>query len=595
MRRAFLLILFAISAIEMNCGGATGGSSGTNPPPPLAIGVTVSPMSANVRASASQQFTPTVSGTSNTAVTWQVNGTAGGDSSSGTISSSGLYTAPDALPQQNSVTITAMSAADTSAQGTSAVTLWNPTPVLTGVSPMTMNTGNFTLTLNGGNFISGAQVFFGSTALATTVNSSTQLTATGTASASGLIGVYLMNPNPGSSNSNSISVQVGSGGGTAGTCGGISLGQGAALNGFLPFPTSNAWNTNIANAPVDSNSTALINFIGGSIGLHADFGSGEYNNSSIGIPYVVVGAGQGLVGINFTAYGDESDPGPMPVPGNAAIEGYPNPGSGDRHVLVLDNSNCWLYEMDSSYAQSNGSWNADSAAVWDLQNTTQRPWTWTSADAAGLSIFAGLARYDEVANGAINHALRLTLQSSRAAFVPPASHYAANSSNANAAPMGMRLRLKSTFDISGYSQANQVILKAMQQYGLIMTDNGSSMYISGAPDDRWDNDDLHNLGNVTASDFEVVQMNPIYTSSTYPQGANPSISSFTASSSTISSGTTVTLNWGSTGTSYYIVSPGVGAVRGTSAMVSPTQTTTYTLYATNQYGRTTATVTVTVQ
>lgn len=595
LRRAFLLLLLAVVGLDISCGGTTGGSSGTNPPPPPAVSVSVSPATVNVRAGASQQFAPTVSGSSNQNVTWEVNGTAGGDSSNGTISGAGLYSAPGELPQQNSVIIAAVSAADTSAQGTSTVTLWNPTPVLTSVSPMTLGIGNFTLSLNGSNFISGAQVFFGSTALATTVNSSTQLTATGTASASGSIGVYVMNPNPGSSNSASINVQVGSGGGTADTCGGMSLGQGAALNGFLPFPANNAWNTNIANAAADPNSTALINFIGGNIGPHADFGSGEYNNQSIGIPYVVVGAGQGLVGINFTAYGDESDPGPMPVPSNAPIEGYPNPGSGDRHVLVLDNNNCWLYEMDSSYAQSNGSWSADSAAVWDLQNTTQRPWTWTSADAAGLSIFAGLARYDEVANGAINHALRLTLESSRAAFVPPASHYAANSSNANAAPMGMRLCLKSSFDISGYSQANQVILKAMQQYGLIMADNGSSMYISGAPDDRWDNDDLHNLGNVTASDFEVVQMNPIYTSSTYPQGASPSISSFTASSSTISSGTTVTLNWGSTGTSYYIVSPGVGAVRGTTATVSPTQTTTYTLYATNQFGRTTATVTVTVQ
>jgi hypothetical protein len=595
LRRAFLLLLLAVVGLDISCGGTTGGSSGTNPPPPPAVSVSVSPATVNVRAGASQQFAPTVSGSSNQNVTWEVNGTAGGDSANGTINSSGLYSAPDALPQQNSVTVAAVSVADPSAQGTSAVTLWNPTPVLTSVSPMTLGTGNFTLSLNGSNFVSGAQAFFGSTALTTTVNSSMQLTATGAASSSGSIGVYVMNPNPGSSNSSSISVQVGSGGGTAGTCGGMSLGQGAALNGFLPFPANNAWNTNIANAAVDSNSTALINFIGGSIGLHADFGSGEYDNQSIGIPYVVVGAGQGLVGINFTAYGDESDPGPMPVPSNAPVEGYPNPGSGDRHVLVLDNNNCWLYEMDSSYAQSNGSWNADSAAVWDLQDTTQRPWTWTSADAAGLSIFAGLARYDEVANGAINHALRLTLQSSRAAFVPPASHYAANSSDANAAPMGMRLRLKSSFDISGYSQANQVILKAMQQYGLIMADNGSSMYISGAPDDRWDNDDLHNLGNVTASDFEVVQMNPIYTSSTYPQGASPSISSFTASSLTISAGTPVTLNWSSTGTSYYIVSPGVGAVRGTTATVSPTQTTTYTLYATNQFGRTTATVTVTVQ
>jgi hypothetical protein len=592
LRRTFLLIALLTAGLQVNCGGTTSGPSGTNPG---AITVSVSPASANVRAGASQTFAQTVSGSSNQTVTWEVNGTAGGSAANGTISDGGIYTAPSSLPDQGSVTITAVSAADTSATGTSNVTLWNPTPVLASVSPMTLPTGSFTLNIGGSSFVTGAQVFFGSTSLATTVNSSTQLTATGTASTSGAFGVYVMNPNPGSSTSSSINVQVGSGGGTAGTCSGITLGQEGALNGFLPFPSSNPWNTNIANAAVDPNSAALINFIGGSIGLHPDFGSGNYSGQSIGIPYVVVGSGQGLVGINFTAYGDESDPGPMPIPSDAPIEGYPNPGSGDRHVLVVDNNNCWLYEMDSSYAQTDGSWNADSAAVWDLQNTTQRPWTWTSADAAGLSIFAGLARYDEVASGTINHALRFTLQSSRAAFVPPASHYAANSSNANAAPMGMRLRLKASFDISGYSAANQVLLKSMQQYGLIMADNGSSMYISGTPDDRWDNDDLHNLGNVTASDFDVVLMNPIYTSSNYPQGANPTITSFTASVSTVSSGTQVTLSWNVTGASYFIVSPGVGAVRGTTATVSPAQTTTYTLSATNQYGRTTATTTVTVQ
>jgi len=230
-----------------------------------------------------------------------------------------------------------------------------------------------------------------------------------------------------------------------------------------------------------------------------------------------------------------------------------------------------------------------------LQADGQRPLTWTSADAAGLSIFAGLARYDEVAAGEIKHALRFTLQSSRAAFVPPASHWAANSSNANAAPMGMRMRLKASFDISGFSAANQVLLTAMQQYGIIMADNGSNMYISGAPDDRWDNDDLHNLGQLTAADFDVVQMSTIYTQANLPTGNAPAIASFTASSSTVSAGTPVTLNWNVTGASYFIVTPQIGAIRGTSVVVNPSQTTTYTLDATNEFGRTSATVTVTVQ
>jgi hypothetical protein len=373
----------------------------------------------------------------------------------------------------------------------------------------------------------------------------------------------------------------------------MSLGQGGSLNGFVPFPSDNLWNKDISSAPVDPNSAAIISFIGSGIGLHPDFGSGLYNGSSIGIPYLVIGAQQSMLPINFTAYGDESDPGPMPIPVTAQIEGYPAPGSGDRHVLVLDSSNCWLYELYSSYPNA-ANWNAASAAVWDLTADEQRPYTWTSADAAGLPIFPGLARYDEVAAGQINHALRFTLQSSRAAFVLPATHWAANSSNAIAPPMGMRLRLKASFDISSFSAANQVILAALKKYGMIMADNGSSMYISGAPDDRWDNSDLHSLGGVTAADFEVIQMNPIYTAANVPSGASPAISSFTASSQSVSAGTAVTLSWNVTGESYLIVSPDAGAVRGTSVTVTPSQSTTYTLYATNASGRTAATVSVSV-
>jgi hypothetical protein len=387
----------------------------------------------------------------------------------------------------------------------------------------------------------------------------------------------------------------GGSGGAQSQCSSISTGQGASLNGFRPFPADNAWNQDISAAAVDPNSDAIINFIGPTIGLHPDFGSGLYQGSSIGIPYVVVDGSQSLVGINFTAYGDESDPGPMPVPSNAPIEGYPNPGSGDRHVLVINNSNCFLYELYSSYPNSDGSWNAGSAAVWDLENDEQRPWTWTSADAAGLSIFAGLVRYDEVAGGKIQHAIRFTLPQSQAAMIPPASHWAANSSNSLAAPMGMRMRLKASYDISGFSTNVQVILTALKKYGMIMADNGSAMYLSGAPDDRWDNNDLHNLSQVPASAFEVVQMNPIYTASNVPQGAAPNISSFTASATSVTSGTKVTLNWQASGVSYYVISPQIGAVRSSSVSVTPSQTTTYTLYATNQYGRSTASVTVTVQ
>jgi hypothetical protein len=376
-------------------------------------------------------------------------------------------------------------------------------------------------------------------------------------------------------------------------CSSLSLGQGASLGGFVPFPSDSLWNHDISSAPVDANSSAIISFIGSGTSMHADFGAGQYLGSTIGIPYLVVGGQQPPVTINFTAYGSESDPGPMPVPVTAPIEGYPNPGTGDRHVLVLDNSNCFLYELSSSYVSGN-SWNAGSAAVWDLLSNEQRPYTWTSADAAGLPIFPGLVRYDEVAAGKISHALRFTLQNSRAAFIPPASHWAANSSNSNAAPMGMRMRLKASFDVSGYSTANQVILNALKKYGMIMADNGSNLYLSGAPDDRWDNTDLHVLGQVSASDFEVLQMTPLYTQNTVPSGAAPQITSFTATANSISAGAQVTLSWVVSGASYVIVSPDAGAVRSASVTVAPTQSTTYTLYATNAFGRTSATVSITV-
>ena len=598
MRRASLWLVLALVLVDVSCTGMTKSSGGTTPPAQIAVSVT--PTAANVRAGAGQPFSATVTGTTDQAVTWSVNGIVGGNATVGLITNAGLYTAPAILTNPNTITIGATSAADPSASGASDVTQWNATPVLTNVSPATFTSGAYSLTLTGSKFVSGAQVLFGGAAITTSYVSATQLTATGSAPSAGTFAVNVSNPNPGSSNSAGINVTVTSQSGgnpppPPSACSAISLGQGGSLNGFLPFPADNLWNQNVASAPVDPNSAAIINYIGASDPVHPDFGSGEYNGSSIGIPYIVVDSQQAPVVINFTAYGDESDPGPMPVPASSPIEGYPNPGSGDRHVLVIDNSTCWLYELYSSYLQTDGSWNAASAAVWDLQSDEQRPLTWTSADAAGLSIFAGLARYDEVASGAIKHALRFTLQNSRAAFVPPASHWAATTTNANAAPMGMRLRLKSSFNISGFSPTNQVILTALQQYGMIMADNGSNMYISGAPDDRWDNDDLHNLDQVTAANFEVVQMNPIYTQSNLPTGTVPVIASLMASPTTVSAGTPVTLSWSVTGASYFDVTPQVGAIRGNSVIVTPSQTTTYTLNATNEFGRSTRTVTVTVQ
>ena len=592
--RTHVKIFCLIAAVwAAGCGTTRSTNTPNRKPKPMVLQVTVAPTSANVRAGSAQQFSATVTGTTNFSVTWSVNGVAGGNSASGTINSAGMYIAPQTLPTPNAVTVSATSTADTTKNASATVTLLNPTPILSNVSPSTVNGGSFTLAITGSNFVNGAQVALSGAALTTTFVSSTQLTATGSQTTSGTYSVTVTNPNPGASTSSAINLVV-NGTTQASACSSMSVGAGASLNGFVPFPASNAWNQNISSAAVDPNSSALISFIGGTIGIHADFGSGQFNGSSIGIPYAVVGAGQAPVNVTFNAYGDESDPGPMPIPANAQIEGAPNPG--DQHVLVLDNTNCFLYEFFGASVNTNGSWNAASAAVWDLQNYNQRPLTWTSADAAGLPVFPGLTRYDEVASGSIKHALRFTLQHSRAAYVLPATHWAANSTNASAAPMGMRLRLKSSFNISTFSPANQVILKALQQYGMIMADNGSSMYLGGAPDARWDNNDLHALGGVKASDFEVVKMDTIYTSANVPQGQAPGIQSFTASpSGPVHAGTPVTLSWSVTNASYLIVSPQVGAVRGTSVNVTPTATTTYTLYATNEFGRTTATVTVTVQ
>jgi hypothetical protein len=377
------------------------------------------------------------------------------------------------------------------------------------------------------------------------------------------------------------------------SCSGMSLGRGASLNGFLPFPADNAWNQDISNSPVDPNSANIINFIGASTPLHPDFGGGLYDGQTMGIPYDIV-SGSPFVNIKYTAYGSESDPGPMPIPKNAPIEGYPKPDNGDRHVLILDRDNCWLYELYSAYPQSNGSWDAGSGAVWDLLNDEQRPYTWTSADAAGLSVFAGLARYDEVASGEIKHALRFTLQNSENAFTPPASHWAGNSTNPYAVPMGMRMRLQASYDISAFPPQAQTILAALKKYGMIMADNGSSMFITGDPDNRWNNNDLATLKQVPASAFEVLLINPLYTPNNVPTGPAPVISSFTANPQTVSSGQPVTLSWNVSGASYFVVSPQVGAVRGSSVTVTPTTTTSYTVYGTNAYGRSAATVKVTV-
>ncbi|RMF31681.1 MAG: hypothetical protein D6759_09670 [Chloroflexi bacterium] len=273
------------------------------------------------------------------------------------------------------------------------------------------------------------------------------------------------------------------------------------------FPADNIWNTPIDTLPVHPNSDAYVNTIGANANLYADFGAGTWQGAPIGIPYVEVPGTQPGVSVRFT-YADESDPGLYPIPSDAPIEGGPD-SDGDRHVIVIDRDNCLLYELFYAWPQPDGSWDADSGAIFDLKSNALRPEGWTSADAAGLPIFPGLVRYDEVAGGAIHHALRFTAPQTQRAYVWPARHFASSLTDARYPPMGIRFRLKADYDISGFSPDAQVILQALKTYGMILADNGSPWFLSGVPDDRWDNDVLQELKQVRGSDFEAVDVSSL--------------------------------------------------------------------------------------
>jgi len=268
------------------------------------------------------------------------------------------------------------------------------------------------------------------------------------------------------------------------------------------FPADNVWNMPVDTLPLDPNSARYVATIGADAHVHADFGSGTWGGGPIGIPYVDVPGSQPKVPVTFD-YADESDPGPYPIPPDAPIEGGPN-SDGDRHVLVLDRDHCILYEMFYAFPQADGSWHAGSGAVFDLRSNALRPVGWTSADAAGLPILAGLVRYDEVAAGEIRHAIRFTAPQTRQEYIWPARHYASHLAGMRYPPMGQRFRLRSDFDLSGFSPEVQVILRALKKYGMILADNGAPWFISGVPDERWDNDALHELHQVRGSDFEAV-------------------------------------------------------------------------------------------
>jgi hypothetical protein len=285
------------------------------------------------------------------------------------------------------------------------------------------------------------------------------------------------------------------------------------------LPADNIWNTRVDTLPLAPSSAAYVATIGAGATMHADFGSGLWNGGPIGIPYVVVNGGQPGVAVSFR-WASESNPGPYPIPPNAPVEGGAGAG-GDRHVLVVDNGACRLYELFDAHPNGDGSWRAGSGAVFDLRSNALRPDTWTSADAAGLPILPGLVRYDEVASGVIRHAIRFTAPQTRNAHVWPATHDASSLTGGQYPPMGQRFRLNAGFDVSGFSPEVQVILRAMKTYGVVLADNGSSWYISGAPDERWNNDALHELGRVPGSAFEAVDVSGLQVAAGSGQARQP--------------------------------------------------------------------------
>jgi hypothetical protein len=269
------------------------------------------------------------------------------------------------------------------------------------------------------------------------------------------------------------------------------------------FPRTSQWNMRVDRLPVHPRSAEIVRSIGAGDHMHADFGSGLWEGGPIGIPYTTVARSQRRVSVRFD-YADESDRGPYPIPPGVPIEGGRG-SDGDRHVIVVDRARCRLFELFAAYPEDGGRrWRAGSGAIWNLRSNRLRPRGWTSADAAGLPILPGLARYDEVRRGAIDHALRFTASRTRRAFVYPARHFASSLNDPALPAMGQRVRLKRRYDISGFPRQSRVVLRALKRYGMILADNGSSWYVSGAPNRGWDNDDLHSLHRVPGSAFEVV-------------------------------------------------------------------------------------------
>jgi hypothetical protein len=372
---------------------------------------------------------------------------------------------------------------------------------------------------------------------------------------------------------------------------GIGLAQGPTIGGCPVFPADNIWNTPVDTLPVSPNTSAWVNTIGATTGLKADFGSGLWNGGPIGIPFITVPASQTAYPATFL-YQDESDPGPYKIPLDAPIEGG-SQSNGDRHAIAVDIGNCVLYELYRAFPQS-ASWQADSGAIFNLLSHALRPRTWTSADAAGLPIFAGLVRYDEILAGEIRHAIRFTAPQTRREFVWPARHYASSLTGSQYPPMGARFRLRANFDISTFSPTNQIILRAMKKYGIMLADNGSAWFISGAPDSRWNNDDLRDLLRVKGSDWEAVDVSPLMINidsgqarqstavsvTVTPSSANVTVNTTRQFTATVNNTANQNVSWGVNGVTGG--NPAVGTISATGLYTAPGAPINVTVQAASQ-------------
>lgn len=418
--------------------------------------------------------------------------------------------------------------------------------------------------------------------------------------------------------SSTLALQITVSGGLASVATSWTAGSPPELMGYKPFPASNPWYRNVSADPVDPDSDNIIaDLVRDDPGtmLHPDFGSSLFEGAFVGHPYDVVAPSVTPmihVTIGPEGYADESDPGPenatdrvpipVPLPANVHVE-----GGFDHHIYILDKEGYWLYELYHALHLAGGGWQADQVTLWDLNDNTRRPWTWTSADQAGLSIFAGLVKYDEVqaaipGNGDFGHAVRFTVMPTQEPFIPPATHPGGgNDPTIHSPKMGQRFRLKAAWlaaHISEFSPQCQVILRSLAKYGMILADTGSNLFIQGTRDARWvedaDRGGVAQLLRVPPQAFEVLAHDVEYTRENHPMGLPPSIAAFTATPTHVLGGGAVTLSWSVTRASTLIISPSIGPVRGSSTTVHPSVTTAYTLFATNEYGRSRVSVTVNV-